>query len=255
MFFQKSQSGVIKVDETMLRVLADNKSSSKKKKNSDDTLMDLLAKMSEAYMKSKQENAELAKRVKVLESENFVLKKQLAEKDEKKAKKDDMELEKAKILQKAQMLLDQTQNELGNNTNLLFQDKEDVEEKRNIKRLATPDDEKQSGDKEDLKEAKDDDEKWEYGRRNRSESRERKRSESRERKRSESKEKDRSESRERKRSNSRERRRDERYSDERYHDNRYQDNRYQDDRYGGKRDYYKDRWRGNKDYDDRGGRR
>jgi len=46
-------------------------------KTSDEAVMDLLAKMSEAYMKLKQENAELTLRLQTVENENGALKKQV----------------------------------------------------------------------------------------------------------------------------------------------------------------------------------
>jgi hypothetical protein len=56
-----------------LKSLAEGKGT----KNADEAVMDLLAKMSEAYMKCKQENAELSLRLQTIEQENDQLKKQV----------------------------------------------------------------------------------------------------------------------------------------------------------------------------------
>ncbi len=134
-----------------------------KKGGGDDALMDLLAKMSEAYMKSKQENAELAKRVEALEGENLTLKKKLqemelkvqegqkvAEKREEAAKRRSKwdqvapgatveDSKKSQILEGVQMLLSQTAESLRKQPEKHAKE-EQVEhrEMRNIKRLPTP---------------------------------------------------------------------------------------------------------------------
>merc|ERR1711874_722522 len=65
---KKDKKGVIHMDEDVFRMVADLKGSKKKTGgHSEDVLMDLLGKMSEAYMKGKNENTELLARCKTLE--------------------------------------------------------------------------------------------------------------------------------------------------------------------------------------------
>lgn len=77
---KKDKKGVIHMDEDVFRMVADLKGSKKRTGgHSEDMLMDLLGKMSEAYMKTKQENTELASRCKILENQNGDLRKKLEE--------------------------------------------------------------------------------------------------------------------------------------------------------------------------------
>jgi len=77
---KKDKKGVIHMDEDVFRMVADLKGSKKRTGgHSEDMLMDLLGKMSEAYMKTKQENNELASRCKILENQNTDLRKKLEE--------------------------------------------------------------------------------------------------------------------------------------------------------------------------------
>ncbi len=74
--------GIIHMDESVLRMMADLKGGKSKKSSgggSDEMLINLLSKMSEAYTKSKKENKELDQRIKALESENKTCKSQIAE--------------------------------------------------------------------------------------------------------------------------------------------------------------------------------
>merc|ERR1719186_83054 len=75
---KKDKKGVIHMDEDVFRMVADLKGSKKRTGgHSEDMLMDLLGKMSEAYMKTKQENTELSSHCKILENQNADLKKKL----------------------------------------------------------------------------------------------------------------------------------------------------------------------------------
>ncbi|CAB4060492.1 unnamed protein product [Lepeophtheirus salmonis] len=68
----------IPLDDSIFRMVSELKSLKSSRKG-DETFMDLLGKMSEAYMKAKQDNNELSHRINALESENQLLKKQLEE--------------------------------------------------------------------------------------------------------------------------------------------------------------------------------
>merc|ERR1711997_401394 len=75
---KKDKKGVIHMDEDVFRMVADLKGSKKKTGgHSEDVLMDLLGKMSEAYMKGKNENTELLARCKTLEMQNGELRRRL----------------------------------------------------------------------------------------------------------------------------------------------------------------------------------
>eukprot|EP00096_Caligus_rogercresseyi_P003956 TRINITY_DN1798_c0_g1_i2.p1 TRINITY_DN1798_c0_g1~~TRINITY_DN1798_c0_g1_i2.p1 ORF type:complete len:624 (-),score=213.77 TRINITY_DN1798_c0_g1_i2:124-1995(-) len=74
----RPQDENLPLDDSILRLMSDLRRGQKSSKQGDETtFMDLLGKMSEAYMKAKKENKELSHRINALESENSVLKKQL----------------------------------------------------------------------------------------------------------------------------------------------------------------------------------
>jgi len=75
-YSKKKKTGIIQMDEVIFRMVADMKGKSSNRKN-EEMFMDLLGKMSEAYMKAKQENKELVRHINVLESENIMMKKQI----------------------------------------------------------------------------------------------------------------------------------------------------------------------------------
>eukprot|EP00095_Tigriopus_kingsejongensis_P010405 maker-scaffold203_size261420-snap-gene-0.11 protein:Tk10405 transcript:maker-scaffold203_size261420-snap-gene-0.11-mRNA-1 annotation:"---NA---" len=82
--------------------------SSKGSTRTDETMVELLAKMSDAFMKCKQDCKELKARVGVLEAENLVLKKQAKEfkvREEQQNHEEEASKQKTIVLQKAHLLL------------------------------------------------------------------------------------------------------------------------------------------------------